>query len=439
MKGLQRPIYWLGSYLALLLTPLLLLLLAPIPAKGGFWWEMGIALGFAGLVMLVLQFVLTARFSKATAPFGIDVIYYFHRYLAYALLVVLLGHPVLLLIDNPALLSGLIPWSASWAMLSGMLALLLILLLVATSVWRKQFRIPYNNWRQIHLLLAMLVVVLAFTHMWTIGYYSAAPIVNSLWQLIALSVLLVVLYVRVLRPWHLARKPWVTSVVKPEQGNSWTLTLTPRDHAGLNFQPGQFAWLSLGHSPFSMQEHPFTIASAPGQDGTLQFTIKELGDSTRALGGIRPGTTAYVDGPYGVFSFDRYPEAPGYVFIVGGIGVTPMISMLQGLVARGDQRPHLLFAAHSRWDRIPRRDEIAALARQLNMTTVPVLEEPPPDWTGEKGWITRAMLERYLPADYKDYEYFICGPLPMLRVVERFLHELQVPMVNIHTELFDMA
>jgi predicted ferric reductase len=100
-----------------------------------------------------------------------------------------------------------------------------------------------------------------------------------------------------------------------------------------------------------MKEHPFSMSSPPCADSKLEFTIKELGDFTRTIGQIEPGETAYVDGPYGAFSIDRY-RAPGFVFIGGGIGLPPLMSMMRALAERGDRRPHLLLTANSRWERI---------------------------------------------------------------------------------------
>jgi predicted ferric reductase len=73
-------LFWIGVYLALVSTPVFLLILGPTPPRLGFWWDLSLALGFAGAAMMGVQFVLTARFRRATAPYGIDVIYYFHRY-----------------------------------------------------------------------------------------------------------------------------------------------------------------------------------------------------------------------------------------------------------------------------------------------------------------------------------------------------------------------
>lgn len=431
--------FWAGSYLALAVTPLAVLVLAPTPAKGGFWWEVGIALGFAGLTMMAIQFVLTARFRIAVAPFGIDIIYYFHRYMAYLLMIAVLAHPALLVAVDPALLDRINPLTATWAMQSGIAASVLLLVLIASSVGRKRLRIAYGLWRPLHLALALGAVAFAFAHMQAIGYYSAVPALQTLWIAIGMSLGAIVITVRIVRPWLLSRRPYRVDAIAAEPGDAWTLTLTPEGHPGFAFQPGQFAWVSLGHSPFTLQEHPFTIASAPAADGTLAFTIKALGDFTATVGGVVPGTRACVDGPYGAFSIDRHAQALGYVFIVGGIGVTPALSMLTALAERGDRRHHVLFAAHGHWERVPCRERLIALQSRLDLDAVHVLEHPPSEWHGERGLLTAAILDRHLPAARADYEYFICGPRPMTQAVEHALHALHIPVARMHTELFDMV
>lgn len=440
MRYLVAGGIWLSVYLLIVLAPIGVLLLAPTPPGGGFWWDVSMGLGFAGLTMMGVQFVLTARFRHATAPFGIDVIYAFHRYLAYALLAIILLHPAILVLRDPALLSALLtPWAVPFEISAGTLSLVLLLLVVAASAWRKQFRIPYETWRITHLLLSVGAVGFAFQHLRGVAYYTGTPVVRWLWILIGASILAVVIRVRLVRPARLLRRPFQVTEVRPERGSSWTVALEPRGHEGFRFEPGQFAWLTVGRSPFAMQEHPFSIASSPGTDGRMEFVIKELGDFTRTVGRIPPGTLAYVDGPYGAFSIDRHPDAAGYAFLAGGIGIAPVISMVRALADRGDRRPHMVFAAHSEWDRVPLRDEIEALRDRLDLQVVHVLENPPADWGGEVGWVTRDLLDRRLPPDRGAFHYFICGPVPMIRAVEAFLQELGISGDRVHTELFDMV
>ncbi|HOY60427.1 MAG TPA: hypothetical protein PK640_20095 [Verrucomicrobiota bacterium] len=101
--------------------------------------------------------------------------------------------------------------------------------------------------------------------------------------------------------------------------------------------------MTLGDSPFSDREHPFSFSgSAEQAPRHLEFTIKELGDFTRRIKNLKRGQRAYLDGPFGALSADRHPGAEGFVFIAGGIGITPMMSHLRTFADRGDRRPLVL-------------------------------------------------------------------------------------------------
>jgi predicted ferric reductase len=183
----------------------------------------------------------------------------------------------------------------------------------------------------------------------------------------------------------------------------------------------------------------FSFSSSPAlAPGRVECTIKELGDFTRTIKDVRRGEVAFVDGPYGAFTIDRHP-APGYVFIAGGIGIAPIMSMLRALADRGDTRPLVLFYAYRRWERMTFREAIDDLRARLDLMVVIVLEEPPEGWEGEHGWITPELLDRRLPADRARLQYFLCGPEAMTQAMERFLHGLGVPMSRVHSELFDLV
>jgi predicted ferric reductase len=438
MKHVLWGAFWLAVYLGLVLAPVFALLLGQVPAGMGFWWDAAIALGFAGLSMMGIQFVITARFKHATAPYGIDIIYYFHRYLALVAFLILLGHPVVLVLVNPAFLHLLNPLEAPWHMTAGVISTLLMAVLIASSLWRKQLGIPYDGWRVVHGALALVAVAAALAHVEVVGHYVAVPWKRGLWAVIVASWVAVLLYVRLAKPWTLLRRPFRVTDVREERGDSWTVAVEPVGHRGFAFQPGQFSWLTLRSSPFAMKEHPFSMSSGPSADGRLEFTIKELGDFTRTIKHVEPGETAYVDGPYGAFSIDRHP-APGYVSIGGGIGVAPLVSMLRALADRRDRRPHLLITGHSRWERIVLREAISELASHLDLRVVHVLEERPPGWEGESGYVRTDLLDRHLPANREELEYFVCGPEPMIAAVERCLYELGVPLSRSHSELFDLV
>lgn len=440
-KRTLQGIFWIMVYLALTLAPLFLLLIKPVPPGRGFWREFSVALGFAGLAMMCLQFVLTARFSWLKAPYGSDIVYYFHRQISLVAFVIVLAHPLIIFFENPEQLALLNLATAPWRARLGVTSVVALIVLVAISVWRRPFKIHYDEWRIWHGVLATAVIALALGHIVLVGHYVAAPWKQALWIGYTIFWVGLLAYVRVFRPWMILRSPYVVEEVRPERGNTWTVTLRPEGHAGLKFQPGQFAWLTLRSSPFADREHPFSFSSSAAQTERLAFTIKALGDFTQQIKTVRPGERAYLDGPYGAFTPDRHDHAAGFIFIAGGVGITPMMSMMRTLADRREQRPLYLIYASRDWESVTFREEIEALAAHLNLRVVHVLEQPPEGWTGERGYITADILQRRLPSlkERNVYEAFICGPQPMMDAVERALLDLGMAMGDIHTERFNLV
>ena len=439
---------WIVLYLLLTLAPLLVLLVGPTPPGRGFWREFSVALGFAGLAMMCLQFVLTARFRWLKAPYGSDIVYFFHRQVSLVAFAIVLAHPLILFIESPARLGLLNVFTAPCRARLGVASVVALVALIAASVWRRQFRISYDGWRMGHGILATAAVALAMGHIILVGYYVSTPWKQALWITYGVFWVGLLAYVRVIKPWLELRRPYVVDQVKSERGNAWTLELRPEGHSGLSFHPGQFAWLTLRSSPFADREHPFSFSSSAARPERLAFTIKELGDFTAQIGQVRPGERAYLDGPYGAFTTDRHDHAVGFVFIAGGVGITPVMSILRTLADRGDPRPLYLIYANRNWEDATFREEIEALRTQLDLHVVHVLEQPPADWDEadphagiERGFVTAEILRRHLPRFERRniYEVFICGPQPMMDAVERALTGLGVDMGDIHTERFDLV
>ena len=328
MGALSR-VAWTALYLALALAPLMAAVVISVPPGNGFGWDFAVALGIGAFGLLGAMLLLTARFRRAAAPFGVDVIFYFHRLIGIAILAITLLHALILLWLEPALWHYLKP-DGPGSMLAGLGALVALGLLVGSSVARKTLYVHYDWWRKLHAVLAITLLVLSVVHVAGINYYFSASAMRLLLVLLAVLWVALVIYMRVIRPALLRRRPYVVESVTPERGRAWTLRLRPSGHDGFRFLPGQFAWLTIGSSPWSMQEHPFSITSSAQQPGRIAFTIKALGDFTSTVGAIAPGQTAYVDGPYGAFSPDRH-DATGLVLIAGGIGIAPLMCMLRTL------------------------------------------------------------------------------------------------------------
>ena len=436
-----QGVFWIVVYLILTAAPLLILLIGPVPPGREFWRELSVALGFGGLAMMALQFVLTARFKVIKAPYGSDVIYHFHRQISLVAFVLILAHPLLLFINAPDTLRLLNLFAAPWRARAGVVTVLLLAALIIASLWRKPFKIEYTSWRIWHGILAIAVVSLAMAHIVLAAHYVNTPWKRVIWAGYGLFWIGLLAWVRLIKPILLLRRPYAVDQVIQERGNSWTLVVKPVGHPGMSFMPGQFAWLTAWKSPFADAEHPFSFSSSASRSDSVAFTIKELGDFTRTIKDLKPGQPVYLDGPFGAFSIDRHPTAQSYVFVAGGIGITPMMSMLRTLADRGDRRSLLLFYANNTWEDVAFREEIDSLRQRLNLQVVHVLRDPPEGWQGEQGFVSRDLLARYLPTERSRdaFEVFICGPKPMMDSVETALVELGVHVGDFHSERFDLV
>jgi len=318
-----------------------------------------------------------------------------------------------------------------------MAAMLALVVLVASSAWRKQLRLSYEAWHFAHALLATVLIVGAVGHIYFVDEYVSSLWKQVLWGVMSAAFVCLLIWVRLVKPSRAAARPWRVASVRAERGDTTVVTLTPPDGVDFRFQPGQFAWFSFDRSPFSLTQHPFSFSSS-AEHGEVEVAIKALGDFTSTVKRLEPGTKAYVDGPHGVFSIDQ-DEGFGFGLIAGGVGIAGLISMLRTMADRGDVRPVLLFYGNREWGEVAFREELGRLRDRLDLTLVHVLEQPPAEWRGETGYITADLLGRHLPRFYERFQYFICGPNPMMDAVAVALAELGVSAERIHTERFDMA
>lgn len=427
-------------YTCLALIPLVVLASGPKLATRPALQDLSIGLAFGGLSLMALQFLLTARIKPLTAPLGSDIVYYFHRQIGIASFLFILAHPILLFIVDARYLRLLNLLTSGWQARAGVSAFLLLIGVVWMAEFRAKLKIPYWFWKFWHGVLATVMIALALYHIFMAGNYINLPWKQIVWIGYSAILLMVVAYTRVIYPLSLILHPWEVVEIRPERGSVWTVVMRPIGHRGFHFQPGQFAWLTARSTPFADKEHPFSLASSAEQKGQVEQSIKELGQFTNTIKQLKPGTRVYLDGPYGSFSIDRFPQAENLIMIPGGIGITPIMSMLRTMAQRGDKRPILLLYANREWETVTFREEIAALETKLNLKTVYVLEKPHPGWQGEGGFLNAAIFQKYLDAEWKKRQshVFLCGPAPMMNAVEKALNIVEFPEERVHSERFSL-
>jgi len=380
VRAVVRGISWLGIFIGICVAPLVFALVSTDRAGLGFWTDFSVALGFVGLALMGIEFALVARVKTVAEPFGTDALVDFHREIGYVGLAFVLVHVALS--ADLSKVTAFTPAQTPSRVWFGAIGAGALVALVVTSVWRQRLRLSYELWQILHAVLAVVAVLAALVHVLLVNYYVDTVWKQVLWALMSAAFLGLLVWVRVLRPLQIRRRPWTIERVTPERDRTTVLTLQPDGHDGMRFEPGQFAWITVGRSPFSVTAHPFSFCSSAEADGSLEVAIKDAGDFSSSVATVDPGTRVYVDGPHGVFSIDQY-EGAGFCLIAGGVGIAPAMSMLETLADRGDARPVVLFAGNRDWNSIIFRERVDALLGRLDVAVVHVLEQPPADWAAE--------------------------------------------------------
>lgn len=219
------------------------------------------------------------------------------------------------------------------------------------------------------------------------------------------------------------------------------LTLEPkRQKDRLSFQPGQYAALGFKMNGRPSAMRCFSIVSSPLNPSELQFAMRIYGDFTQAVAALPVGNTVFVRGPFGSFVADTARERR-LVFLTGGIGVTPFISMVRYATERGAKTPiNLLYSVQSQ-ENIPFYNELLDLEeRNPNLSVYffvsnGVVDKMPTRHV-IKGRISEGHLQQLAAGRFNQYSYFICGPGKFMSAMKHMLLDNRVSHDRIVTEEF---
>ncbi len=436
--SLRGGILWLSDFFLLHLVLLALFVLDPPPESRGFLTEFATGLGFVGMAFFISQFITTGRFKSVAPSFGTDMLLNFHRYAGVAGVVLVLAHPALLIWSDPTFLRFFDPtvnFFRAMALLGVTGAMLLIILISVRGLPRW---LTYEQWRLAHSGLAVLIVFIGMVHGLQVSNYLDTLWKQGVWAGAILIAIGLLVEVRFVRPLRMLKQPYRVHSVQEEQGDAWTIELEPDGHEGLAFRAGQFAWITIGDTPFQLQQNPFSIASAEGAS-TLRFTARVVGDFTASWKDLEPGTKAWVDGPYGAFTLTE--DSKGFYFIVGGSGIVPVMSILRTMRSRNDTRFVKLVYCNPSVSRIIFLDELEELQEDLNLRIIHFLEEEPASdvaFDYEVGLLEQEHIAKFLPPDKNNFSYYSCGPAPLMDTTEESLRAMGVDWRRIIPERFGL-
>jgi predicted ferric reductase len=433
----------LGAIIAAPALAYLVLLPTPILRPDGLWHRLSELTGLFALSALVCAAVLPSRLRSLNRAFGIESVIDLHRFLGIVTAALVFAHLACVVAEDPTNVALLDLTRAPARAQAATLSTLSLVAVAALALLRRQARLSYEIWRWSHVALAASALFFAGVHVWLLGQLTLDSTFATLFALMALLVVVVFGYRWAWRSMFDPSTEFIVRDVRQENKTVSTLVLEPRHRDGTRsmpwaFAPGQFAWIRLERSVIA-EEHPFTIASS-AHWGTTEFTIRHAGDFTRTIRRLPPGSPVWVDGPHGAFTNDA-DDATGFVLIAGGVGITPMMSMLRTAAQRSDTRPYRLLVVASKPEDLLFRAELAQLRLRLDLQVTEVLRRPSPGWSGHTGEIGVELMSVALAGAEQptSFEFFICGPPALVNDALSVLDVIGVAPRHVHTEQFDFA
>ncbi len=399
----------------------------------------------AGLLaadLLLLQVLGMARIPWVERIVGQDRLARWHRWAGFTSFNLMLGHIVLVTLGY-ALTTHRWVLSELWTLVAtypGMLlataGALLLVLVVITSIRAARRRLRYESWHLLH-LYAYLGVGLALPHqLWNGGEFVSSPAARTYWwSLYGLTLIAVVSYRLGLPAWRTLRHRLVVANVVTEAPGVVSLHLSGRALARLPARAGQFFIWRFLDGPGWSRGHPYSL-SAPPNPHLLRLTVKDLGDGSRSLAGVTPGTRVLFEGPYGALTSGRRTRTR-VTLLAAGIGITPLRALFEELPCEpGDTT--LVIRARGEAEIVFRAElETLAAARGARLLYLLGPRARPESWLPvSMGHLSDSIALRQLVPDIAEHDVFLCGPDAWMDAVTRAARDAGVAAAHIHTERF---
>lgn len=420
----------------------------------GFWWN-GSGQGLtvepllavarlAGLIATfcaLTQFVLMGRVGWLEPIFGLDKLAIFHRRNGIATIMLILVHSFLMTLGYSQL-TGLSAVAQIQQFILffpflplAIVAEMLFVLIVASSIYIARKHLKFETWYYVH-VLTYLAIVLVFWHQFANGAdLLGNQLFRNYWIGLYLFVLLNLIVWRFSIP--LIRSSYHGFRVKKvvtETPSATSLYITGRKLDRFTAKGGQFVLIRILAKGLWWQEHPFSLSMIPKTEH-FRLTIRQLGDFTNQIPHLKKGTPVIVSGPYGAFTHQLQLTRKA-VYIAGGIGITPIRSLLEERASWSKKGDAVLLYGNRSQKETVLWQEIIELATRIGMPVFNVLSDQP-DYKGEKGYIDREKIARLVP-DIARCDVFVCGPPPMVNGIMPALKELGVPKKYVHYERFSL-
>ena len=392
--------------------------------------------GLFGTYLVLVQVFLMARLPWLDRWIGTDRLAGWHRSNGQYTISLLVAHAVLItwgyaesdrisLAREAGKLLRYYPDVLAATVGTGMLVVVAI-----TSVRAARRHLRYETWYFIH-LYTYVAIALSFSHQLATGNEFATHAANrAFWVALYVATFGLLAVYRIVIPVRDAfRYDLRVASVSPEGEDAVSVYITGRYLGRMRAEAGQFfRWRFLDRRTW-WEAHPFSLSAAPNGK-YLRITAKGVGDHSRALRQVHPGTRVMAEGPYGNLTAWRRTRRR-VALIAGGVGITPLRALLETLPGRRGEIT-LLYRVRSERD-VLFRGEIDELAKARGIEVRYLYgrrdKRPEP--------LSPSHLIQHLP-DVARRDIYLCGPPGMMDVAALSLRELGVPRSQIHYERFEL-
>lgn len=392
--------------------------------------SLGQVAGLTGMAMFAVTLILISRSKWLEKMFvGLNTMYNYHHVFGAISFVLLLLHPIFLatkywLFSPYAAALFLLP-SENFGINLGIFSLLIMIISMILTFFVK---LLYEHWRFSHKFLG-LAFFLGGIHAFLVPTDISRNVFLKIYMLIlCFTALLIFIYRSLLQRWLVLKYDYQVIDIVKFGSDTVEITLAPETKK-ISFFPGQFLFVEFDQTKINPEIHPFSISSDVREEN-IKLAIKNLGDYSKGLSKLKIGAMAKLEGPFGVFSY-KYAKHKRQIWIGGGIGITPILSMARSLSFDSDLKIVIYYCVKNEGEAVFLR-ELKKIEKNNPVITVLT------NYSTTQGHLTAEKLQENQTTKLEEADVFICGPKDMMSDLKRQLIKSKISKEQIYTEEFAM-